>query len=60
MTSSQPDAPRPDEWRCFHCDEVFTDRLSASAHFGESRQLPPQCVRDADLMAELRARRGSK
>lgn len=21
-------------WRCFHCDEVFTDRESAADHFG--------------------------
>lgn len=22
------------EWRCFHCDEVFTDRNAAADHFG--------------------------
>lgn len=22
------------EWRCFHCDEVFTDRQAAADHFG--------------------------
>lgn len=23
------------KWRCFHCDEVFTDRRAAWAHFGD-------------------------
>ena len=22
------------QWRCFHCDEVFTSRLCAAQHFG--------------------------
>jgi hypothetical protein len=29
-TVEQPD----DEWRCFHCDEVFTDHIAAATHFG--------------------------
>lgn len=24
----------PESWRCFHCDEVFTDRAAAADHFG--------------------------
>lgn len=27
-------AEAPREWRCFHCDEVFTDREAAADHFG--------------------------
>jgi hypothetical protein len=22
-------------WRCFHCDEIFTERAAAAEHFGE-------------------------
>jgi hypothetical protein len=34
------------KWRCFFCDEVFTDRRSAWAHFGEPycESDPPACV----------------
>lgn len=24
----------PKQWRCFHCDEVFTDKFEARDHFG--------------------------
>jgi hypothetical protein len=30
-------------WRCFHCDEVFTDRLAAAEHFGVDPEAPPVC-----------------
>lgn len=30
-------------WRCFHCDEVFTDRASAAIHFGTSEIDEPGC-----------------
>lgn len=26
--------PHSKTWRCFHCDEVFTDREAAADHFG--------------------------
>ena len=34
------------EWRCFFCDEVFTDRRAAWAHFGESfcESAPLACI----------------
>jgi hypothetical protein len=31
------------EWRCFHCDEVFTDRKLACAHFGATEDAKPAC-----------------
>lgn len=31
----QDEAPKA--WRCFHCDEVFTDEAEARAHFGEDQ-----------------------
>lgn len=34
-------------WRCFHCDEVFTDRQQAYDHFGPDdacEKLPAACV----------------
>lgn len=33
-----------DQWRCFHCDEVFTDRQSAQDHFGLDDIEPPACI----------------
>lgn len=36
-------APKP-PWRCFHCDEVFTDRQAAVDHFGISENDKPGCV----------------
>lgn len=30
-------------WRCFHCDEVFTDEASARDHFA-IEGIPPMCV----------------
>lgn len=39
--------PKRKAWRCFHCDEIFRSRKSASAHFGlddyEARDVPA-CV----------------
>lgn len=40
-------------WRCFHCDEVFTDEESAEAHFGESMCAEPFCQMTAEEMREL-------
>ena len=42
-------------WRCFHCDEVFTDRASAAAHFGPSIWSDPACTVDASKLRELEA-----
>lgn len=30
-------------WRCFHCDETFTDRRCAAAHFGGDEDAEPAC-----------------
>jgi hypothetical protein len=35
-----------DHWRCFHCDEVFTDPESAADHFGLNATAPTACVMD--------------
>lgn len=32
------------EWRCFHCDEVFTDVDAARLHFGVDQDYEPGCV----------------
>lgn len=32
-----------DGWRCFHCDEVFTDRRAARDHFGFEQCSEPAC-----------------
>lgn len=31
-------------WRCFHCDEVFTDERSAREHFGETQGDDAACT----------------
>lgn len=33
-------------WRCFHCDETFTDREGAAEHFGTSLLQEPGCQID--------------
>ncbi len=33
----------PREWRCFHCDEVFTDKAEAREHFGATLYRDPAC-----------------
>ena len=40
-------------WRCFHCDEVFTDRKDAVEHFGSSCTDVPACQVDAKRLREL-------
>ena len=45
-------ANKPQEWRCFHCDEAFTDAESAALHFGKSEYQNPICSVDT---AEYRA-----
>lgn len=34
MSSQDNPSPEQKTWRCFHCDEVFTDREVAADHFG--------------------------
>lgn len=31
------------KWRCFHCNEVFTDKRCATAHFGASENNYAAC-----------------
>ena len=43
-----PDMPasgmmEPVAWRCFHCDEVFSDEYAAREHFGEYENQTPAC-----------------
>lgn len=30
-------------WRCFHCDETFTDAAEAALHFGTTQAQQPAC-----------------
>lgn len=44
----QPEATEPASvWRCFHCDETFTDAAAARAHFGDSERQQAICTIDA-------------
>lgn len=45
-------------WRCFHCDELFTDRGAAALHFGEDLMADPACkltAMEGGLLALIRA-----
>lgn len=47
--SAQPVAgavAQPVAWRCFHCDETFTDTAAAQEHFGPSEHDKPACQMD--------------
>lgn len=41
------------EWRCFHCDEVFTSEADAALHFGSSEIETAACKVDAEKLREL-------
>lgn len=41
-------------WRCFHCDEHFTDAAAAELHFGKSERETPACQIDGGVLAEVR------
>jgi hypothetical protein len=48
--------PPPDEvvaWRCFHCDEVFTDEKCAREHFGDTLEVEPICQVTAERYREV-------
>lgn len=56
---SERAAPQPvAQWRCFHCDEVFTSVVTAAFHFGYADLEKPACLVDAvelrNLQLELR------
>ncbi len=44
------------EWRCFQCDEVFTDRAKALLHFGLMETVPPRCCIDEERYRQLHAK----
>lgn len=41
------------EWRCFHCEESFTDSDKAAEHFGKSMYQKPICQIDAARYREM-------
>lgn len=41
-------------WRCFHCDEVFTDPVEAREHFGADEWKTPACRLSAEDVQRLR------
>lgn len=43
----------PKQWRCFHCDELFTDRDKAREHFGRTEMAHPACTIDAAQFREM-------
>lgn len=43
FTIESSDAHHELSWRCFHCDEVFTDADKAREHFGGERDDEPAC-----------------
>lgn len=42
--ADKPDSVRETAWRCFHCDEVFTETDAAADHFGAAEGERPACV----------------
>lgn len=40
-------------WRCFHCDEVFTDPRCAALHFGKALNSTPICQLDPARVREM-------
>ena len=50
---AQAEAMPEQEWRCFHCDEVFTDSVTAALHFGTHESQSPACTVDADELRKL-------
>lgn len=40
-------------WRCFHCDEVFTDAACAELHFGKYQDCEPICTVGAARYRDL-------
>lgn len=47
-------------WRCFHCDEVFTDRAAAADHFGSDPMASPACQISAEQRGLLNALRNAE
>lgn len=49
------EASRVEGWRCFHCDEVFTDAALAREHFGLETISDPACQIDIAKFREMEA-----
>ena len=45
--------PGSGPWRCFHCDEIFTDAKEAALHFGPGIYSDPACQVDAVHLRDL-------
>jgi hypothetical protein len=41
------------EWRCFHCDEVFTEPENARLHFGDDCMTDAACQISAASVREM-------
>lgn len=48
------------EWRCFHCDEVFTDEALAAEHFGEEIYHGGDAVEYTSAACQLKLTEGGK
>ncbi|HEY4292102.1 hypothetical protein [Luteibacter sp.] len=56
-TQPQPEqAGDPAAWRCFHCDETFTDRANAALHFGTHESQNPTCTIDVTTYRAMEAK----
>ena len=49
----EADREAMEEWRCFHCGDVFKDRRSARLHFGRDEQSEAACVIKAGAEGSL-------
>ena len=41
------------QWRCFHCDEVFTTESAAMLHFGKSEHREAACTVDVARLRDM-------
>jgi len=49
------------QWRCFHCDDVFTSEVDARHHFGSGQGSDPACkIKAAGEFALLDALRNAE
>lgn len=51
--STSTDEPPTKSWRCFHCDEFFTDPKEAATHFGGVQGAQPLCKFDGDEIRHM-------
>jgi hypothetical protein len=53
--SAMTDTTNALPWRCFHCDETFTDAEQATLHFGRTQMSEPACQVSPERLRELEA-----